>query len=50
MKNINNNWNQYGTTIEFKPVDINYFPDNFEFKSNIFFHIIDSKLRIKDFN
>jgi hypothetical protein len=50
MKNINNNWNQYGTTIEFTPVNLAYFPDNFEFKSNIFFHIIDGKLRIKDFN
>jgi hypothetical protein len=50
MKNINNNWNQYGTTIDFTPVNINYFPHNFEFKSNIFFHIIDGKLRIKDFN
>ncbi len=53
MKNQNNNWSQYGTAIDFKPViSSNYtnLPDNFEFKSNIFFHIIDSKLRIKDFN
>ncbi len=55
MKNINNNWNQYGTSIEFKPKPQNYsysdqLPVNFEFKSNIFFHIINGKLRIKDFN
>jgi hypothetical protein len=53
MKNINNNWNQFGTSIEFKPiVPTNYtnLPDNFEFKSNIFYHVIDNKLRIKDFN
>jgi hypothetical protein len=53
MKNQNNNWSQYGTTIDFKPVifsNTSNLPDNFEFKSNIFFHIIDNKLRIKDFN
>ena len=55
MKNINNNWNQYGTTIEFKPKPQTYsysdqLPLNYEFKSNIFFHVIDGKLRIKDYN
>jgi hypothetical protein len=55
MKNINNIWNQYGTTIEFKPKPQTYnysdqLPINYEFKSNIFFHVIDNKLRIKDFN
>ena len=55
MKNINNNWNQYGTSIEFKPKPQTYnysdqLPLNYEFKSNIFFHIINGKLSIKDFN
>jgi hypothetical protein len=49
MKNTNNNWNQYGTTREFTPEDTN-FPENFEFKSNIFYYILTNKLRIKDFN
>ena len=47
MKDLNNNWNQYGTRIEFIPTLI---PDNFEFKSNIFFYVQDDKIRIKDFN
>ena len=47
MKDLNNNWNQYGTRIEFIPT---FIPDNFEFKSNIFFYVQDDKLRIKDFN
>lgn len=50
MKNQNNNWNQFGTVTYFNSVNPNYFPTHFQFKSNIFFHIIDGKLRIKDFN
>ncbi|MEN9324228.1 MAG: hypothetical protein RL699_2008 [Bacteroidota bacterium] len=55
MKNTNSKWNQFGTTIEFKPTPKTYnysdpLPYNYEFKSNIFFHVIENKLRIKDFN
>jgi hypothetical protein len=53
LKNQNNNWSQFGTTIEFKPFNesiINGIPDYYEFKSNKFFHIMDSKLKVKDFN
>jgi hypothetical protein len=55
MKNINNKWNQFGSSIEFKPIpQTNSYSEqldsSFEFKSNIFFYYIDRKLRIKDFN
>jgi hypothetical protein len=55
MQNINNKWNQFGSSIEFKPIPqtssyLNQLDTSFEYKSNIFFYYIDRKLRIKHFN
>ena len=47
FKDLNSNWNQYGSKIDFKPT---YIYNGFQFKSNTFFYFQEQKLTIKDYN